>query len=136
MRRVEIIVAPTKFDEVQDALLDIGVDTMTLNEIKYVDPASRRREVFRGSAYVVNFVPKVRMEFVVEDAVVPQVIEAVRQTLEDAGADVTKVVVSEVSEVQHIRGGGRAERAHTGLRAPVRTAAAERRRPARVCPAS
>ena len=136
MKRVELLVLPAKFDEVKDALLEIGVDTMTLNEVKYVNPGSRRREVFRGSAYAVDFVLKVRMELVVEDAVIPQVLNAVKKALEGPRAHVTRIVVSEVSEVLQIETHGRAERKRIGLPAPVHVAVAKQCRALRLCPAS
>src|SRR5271166_6170274 len=102
MKRVEVLLPPAVFDEVKDALLDIGVDSMTLSEVKHIDPGTRRREVFRGSTYVVDFALRVRMDLVVNDAIVPRIVDEVTKVLERAGTEATEVVVSEVVEVVRI----------------------------------
>jgi nitrogen regulatory protein P-II 1 len=102
MKRIEILVPPAQFEPAKDALLGIGVDSMTLAEVKHLDPASRRREVFRGSAYVVDYVLRVKMDLVVHDPIVPRILEVLGKVLEEAGPDVTKVVVSEVVDVVYV----------------------------------
>ena len=77
MKKVEAIIKPFKLDEVKEALAEIGVQGMTVTEVKGFGRTGGKKEVYRGSAYVVDFVPKVKLEFIVKDDQVHQVIEAV-----------------------------------------------------------
>jgi nitrogen regulatory protein P-II 1 len=103
MRRVEVILPPSKLDEIKDALADIGVDSMTLGEVRVIDPANRRREVYRGEAYVVDFTLKVKMELVVQDDVVAGILEVLKNLLGIAEADEARMLVSQVVEVVRVR---------------------------------
>jgi nitrogen regulatory protein P-II 1 len=103
MRRVEVLLPPAKLDEIKDALADIGVDSMTLGEVRVVDPASRRREVYRGSAYVVDFTLKVKMELVVQDDVVSGILEVLKNLLGIGEAAEARMLVSHVVEVVRVR---------------------------------
>jgi nitrogen regulatory protein P-II 1 len=105
MRRVEALLPPAKLDEVKEALAEIGVHGMTLSETKVVDPAHGRREVYRGSAYVVDFVPKVKMELVVGDGIVSGVLVVLRKALGVEEAEETTVLLSEVAVVRFGRAG-------------------------------
>jgi nitrogen regulatory protein P-II 1 len=109
MKRIEILVPPAQFEQAKDALLGIGVDSMTLAEVKHLDPGTRRREVFRGSAYVVDYVLRVKMDLVVHDPIVPRILQELARVLDDGGSDMTKVVVSEVVDVVRIPSSGRRE---------------------------
>ena len=111
MRRLEILLPPAKLDEVRESLASIGVHSMTLAEVKVVDPASRRSEVFRGSEYVVDFALKVKMGLLVQDGLLPGILDALRSSLEADRADETEVLLSEVVEVVRLRPG--AERSLT-----------------------
>ena len=98
MRRIEVHLPPARFDELRDALADIGIDTMTLSEIKFVDPANRRREVYRGAAYVVDFALKVKVDLVVDDTVVPGVLRDSWIVLEAASWFLTAQIVFQVAD--------------------------------------
>jgi nitrogen regulatory protein P-II 1 len=113
MRRVEVLLPPGKLDEVREALAAIGVDRMTLGEVMVVDPASRRREVFRGSSYVVDFSPKVKMELVVDDHLLAPIFAVLRSALEIAEADEARAILSEVVEVVRVRTARRGAEART-----------------------
>src|SRR5947207_22576 len=76
MKKVEAIVKPFKLDEVKDALGEIGIQGMTVSEVKGFGRTGGKKEVYRGSAYVVDFVPKVKIEVVIADGQVKQVIAA------------------------------------------------------------
>src|SRR5678810_958700 len=76
MKKVEAIVKPFKLDEVKDALAEVGIQGMTVTEVKGFGRTGGKKEVYRGSAYVVDFVPKVKIEVVVPDGLVHQVLEA------------------------------------------------------------
>src|SRR6201991_4638205 len=79
MKKVEAIIKPFKLDEVKDALSEVGVKGMTVTEVKGFGRTGGKREVYRGSAYVVDFVPKVKIEVVVPDALVAGVLEAIER---------------------------------------------------------
>jgi nitrogen regulatory protein PII len=102
MKRIEALLPPAELDEVRETLADLGVHSLTLSEVKSVDPSSRRREVYRGSTYVVDFALRVKMELVVRDALVPAVLEGLRRALTRAGVGESTVLVSEVLEIVHI----------------------------------
>src|ERR1019366_9648514 len=107
MRRVEVLLPPAKLDEVRESLAAIGVDSMTLAEVKVVDPASRRSEVFRGSNYVVDFALKVKMGLLVQEGLLPGVLDALRTSLGPAECDETEVLLSEVVEIVRLRAGAK-----------------------------
>ena len=72
MKKVEAIIKPFKLDEVKDALGEVGIQGMTVTEVKGFGRTGGKKEVYRGSAYVVDFVPKVKVEVVVSDSMVAQ----------------------------------------------------------------
>ena len=77
MKKIEAIIKPFKLDDVKDRLREIGVQGMTVYEVKGFGRTGGKKEVYRGSAYVVDFVPKVRIEIVVKDEIVRDVVEAI-----------------------------------------------------------
>src|SRR6266852_5486190 len=77
MKKIEAIIKPFKLDEVKEALCAVGVQGMTVTEVKGFGRTGGKKEVYRGSAYVVDFVPKVKIEIIVKDDLVHQVIEAI-----------------------------------------------------------
>ena len=111
MKKVEAIIKPFKLDEVKDALGEIGVQGMTVTEVKGFGRTGGKREVYRGSAYVVDFVPKVKVEVVVPDDLVAQLIEAVEGAAKTGRIGDGKIFVSPVEEAVRIRTGERGEEA-------------------------
>jgi nitrogen regulatory protein P-II 1 len=109
MKKVEAIIKPFKLDEVKEALGELGVQGMTVTEVKGFGRTGGKREVYRGSAYVVDFVPKVKIEVVVPDAVVVQVIDAVEKAAKTGRIGDGKIFVSSVEEAIRIRTGERGE---------------------------
>ena len=79
MKKIEAIIKPFKLDEVKDRLREVGVQGMTVTEVKGFGRTGGKKEVYRGSAYVVDFVPKVKIEIVVKDDIVHDVVEAIRR---------------------------------------------------------
>ena len=73
MKKVEAIIKPFKLDEVKDALSEVGIQGMTVTEVKGFGRTGGKKEVYRGSAYVVDFVPKVKLEIVVAEEQLKQV---------------------------------------------------------------
>jgi nitrogen regulatory protein P-II 1 len=111
MKRVEAIIKPSKLDEVKDALSEIGVQAMTVSEVKGFGRTGGRKEVFRGTAYVVDFVTKVRVEIVVPDDVVSGVLDVVERTVRTGKLGDGKIFVFDVQEAVRIRTGERGEHA-------------------------
>src|SRR5580693_2328325 len=111
MKRVEAIIKPSKLDEVKDALSEIGVQAMTVSEVKGFGRTGGRKEVFRGTAYTVDFVTKVRIEIVVPDDVVSGVLDVVERTVRTGKLGDGKIFVFDVQEAVRIRTGERGEHA-------------------------
>lgn len=109
MKKVEAIIKPFKLDEVKDALSEVGVRGMTVSEVKGFGRTGGKKEVYRGSAYVVDFVPKVKVEVVVPDALVAGVLEAIEKTAKTGRIGDGKVFVTNVEEALRIRTGERGE---------------------------
>ena len=109
MKKVEAIIKPFKLDEVKDALAEVGIKGMTVTEVKGFGRTGGKREVYRGSAYVVDFVPKVKIEVVVSDAQVSQVIETIQQAAKTGRIGDGKIFVSSVEEAVRIRTGERGQ---------------------------
>ena len=109
MKKVEAIIKPFKLDEVKDALGEIGVQGMTVTEVKGFGRTGGKREVYRGSAYVVDFVPKVKVEVVVPDELVVRILEAVEKAAKTGRIGDGKIFVTPVEEAVRIRTGERGE---------------------------
>jgi nitrogen regulatory protein P-II 1 len=109
MKKVEAIIKPFKLDEVKDALGEAGIKGMTVTEVKGFGRTGGKREVYRGSAYVVDFVPKVKIEIVVPDAIVANVIEAIERAGKTGRIGDGKIFVTNVEEAVRIRTGERGE---------------------------
>lgn len=107
MKRVEAIIKPFKLDEVKDALAEVGVQGMTVTEVKGFGRTGGRKEVYRGSAYVVDFVPKVKVEVVVPDEQVASVIDAIQRSAHTGRIGDGKIFVIPIEEAVRIRTGER-----------------------------
>ena len=111
MKKVEAIIRPFKLDEVKESLADIGVQGMTVTEVKGFGRTGGKKEVYRGSAYVVDFVPKVKVEVVVADQLVRQVVDAILAAAQTGRIGDGKIFVCSVDEVIRIRTGEEGEAA-------------------------
>jgi nitrogen regulatory protein P-II 1 len=109
MKKVEAIIKPFKLDEVKDALAEVGIKGMTVTEVKGFGRTGGKREVYRGSAYVVDFVPKVKIEVVVPDALVVGVLEAIERSAKTGRIGDGKIFVYALEEAVRIRTGERGE---------------------------
>jgi nitrogen regulatory protein P-II 1 len=107
MKRIEAIIKPHKLDEVKDQLRRVGVAGMTVCEVKGFGRTGGKREVYRGSAYIVDFVLKVRIEIVVEDTLASGVVEAILAGARTGKIGDGKIFVTPVDEVIRIRTGER-----------------------------
>jgi nitrogen regulatory protein P-II 1 len=105
MKRIEAIVRPSKLDEIKEALSELGIKGMTVTEVKGFGRTRGRREVYRGSAYVVDFLPKILVEVVVPEDLAAAVLEAVQRTAKTGKIGDGKIFVSDVLEAVRIRTG-------------------------------
>jgi nitrogen regulatory protein P-II 1 len=103
MKKVEAIIKPFKLDEVKDRLRELGVSGMTVYEVKGFGRTGGKTEVYRGSAYVVDFVPKVRVEIAVKDSMVSDVVAAITGAAKTGKIGDGKVFVLPLEGVVRIR---------------------------------
>ncbi|MEM8590831.1 MAG: P-II family nitrogen regulator [Pseudomonadota bacterium] len=105
MKKLEAIIKPFKLDEVKEALHDVGIKGITVTEAKGFGRQKGHTELYRGAEYVVDFLPKVKVEVVLDDAIVEQAIEAVQQAAHTGRIGDGKIFVSSIDEVVRIRTG-------------------------------
>jgi len=105
MKKVETIIKPFKLEDVKDALAEIGITGMTVSEVKGYGRQKGHSELYRGAEYVVDFLPKVKMEMVVDDAAVDQVVNTIVEAARTGKIGDGKVFVSEIGSVVRIRTG-------------------------------
>jgi nitrogen regulatory protein P-II 1 len=107
MKKIEAIVKPFKLDEVKNALTKIGVQGMTVSEVKGFGRQRGHTEVYRGAEYTIDFVPKSKIELIVVDELVTQVIETIERAAKTGKIGDGKIFLSSVDEVIRIRTGER-----------------------------
>jgi nitrogen regulatory protein P-II 1 len=105
MKKVEAIIKPFKLDEVKESLSEIGIEGMTVTEVKGFGRTGGKKEVYRGSAYVVDFVPKVKLEIIVAEENVRQVVGVITEAARTGRIGDGKIFVTPVEEVIRIRTG-------------------------------
>ena len=111
MKKIEAIVKPFKLDEVREALSELGVTGLTVTEVKGFGRQKGHTELYRGAEYVVDFLPKVKVEVIVGDAIVEQAIEAIVKAARTGKIGDGKIFVTGVEEVIRIRTGESGEAA-------------------------
>jgi len=105
MKKIEAIIKPFKLDELKDALNDIGIVGMTISEVRGFGRQKGHKELFRGSEYVIDLLPKVKIEVVVNDDIADQVIETIMKTARTGNIGDGKIFVSSLDAVYRIRTG-------------------------------
>ena len=105
MKMVTAIVKPFKLDEVREALSNIGVQGVTVTEVKGFGRQKGHTELYRGAEYVVDFLPKVKIEAAIDDAIVDRVIEAIENAARTGKIGDGKIFVSVLEQVVRIRTG-------------------------------
>ncbi|MEZ0224698.1 MAG: P-II family nitrogen regulator [Alphaproteobacteria bacterium] len=111
MKKIEAIIKPFKLDEVKEALHDVGVQGMTVTEVRGFGRQKGHTELYRGAEYVVDFLPKVKIEVVVENGQVDDVIEAITQAARTGRIGDGKIFVTPVENVIRVRTGERGKEA-------------------------
>jgi len=109
MKKIEAIIKPFKLDEVKTALKEIDIQGMTVTEVKGFGRTGGKSEIYRGSAYVVDFVPKIKVEIVVPDNMVQQVMDAILVSAKTGRIGDGKIFVVAVEEAVRIRTGEKGE---------------------------
>jgi nitrogen regulatory protein P-II 1 len=105
VKKVEAIIKPFKLDDVKEALQELGLQGMTVTEVKGYGRQKGHTELYRGAEYVVDFLPKLKVEMVVKDDMLDAVLEAIQEAARTGRIGDGKIFVSEVSQVIRIRTG-------------------------------
>ncbi len=114
MKKIEAIIKPFKLEDVKEALSEVGVEGMTVVEVKGFGRQKGHTEIYRGSEYTVDFLPKVKIEVVVEDDRCDAVLDAIVKSANTGKIGDGKVFVSEVLEAVRIRTGEKGNEAISG----------------------
>jgi nitrogen regulatory protein P-II 1 len=107
MKKIEAIIKPFKLDEVKDALHEVGIKGITVTEAKGFGRQKGHTELYRGAEYVVDFLPKVKVEVVLEDSLVERAVEAIQQAAHTGRIGDGKIFITTIDEVIRIRTGER-----------------------------
>lgn len=109
MRKIEAIIKPFKLDEVKDKLNEIGIQGITVSEVKGFGRQKGHTELYRGAEYVVDFLPKIKLEIVVSDELTDKVVEAIVSSAQTGRIGDGKIFVFPIDEVVRIRTGEKGE---------------------------
>ena len=107
MKKIEAIIKPFKLEDIKDALSTLSVEGMTVTEVKGFGRQKGHKEIYRGAEYVVDFLPKVKVEIVIDDGKVDQVVNAIREAAHTGKIGDGKIFVTSVEEAVRIRTGER-----------------------------
>jgi nitrogen regulatory protein P-II 1 len=105
MKKIEAIIKPFKLDEVKEAILQLGVSGMTITEVKGFGRQKGHKEIYRGAEYVVDFLPKIKIEVVVSTNMVARVIEAIKTNANTGQIGDGKIFILPVEKAVRIRTG-------------------------------
>ena len=105
MKKIEAIIKPFKLDEVKEALQDLGIQGMTITEVKGFGRQKGHTELYRGAEYVVDFLPKIKIEIVVGDELVPKLVETIKKAAHTGKIGDGKIFIYPVEEIVRIRTG-------------------------------
>lgn len=105
LKKIEAIIRPFKLDDVVDSLSQIGVEGVTVSEVRGFGRQKGRTEIYKGAEYVVDFIPKIKIEIVVSEGLVHSVIESIRKTAHSGKIGDGKIFVTPVEKAVRIRTG-------------------------------
>ena len=105
MKKIEAIIKPFKVDEVKEALNLVGVMGLTVSEVKGYGRQRGHTELYRGAEYAIDFLPKIKIEVIIEDSMIDQVVEAIQAKAQNGRIGDGKIFVYDISEVIRIRTG-------------------------------
>lgn len=109
MKKIEAIIKPFKLDEVKDAINAIGVQGMTVIEVKGFGRQKGHTELYRGAEYVIDFIPKIKIELVVADNIVEKVIDTIEKTAKTGKIGDGKIFIYNIEDALRIRTGERGD---------------------------
>ena len=105
MKKLDLIIRPHKLDEVKEALTSIGVQGMTVTEVKGFGRQKGKTEMYRGSEYSITFLPKVRLEVLIPDSMLEQTMKAASEAARTGRIGDGKIMVTDIQDVMRIRTG-------------------------------
>ncbi len=105
MKKIEAIIKPFKLDDVKEALNEIGIQGMTIIEVKGYGRQKGHKEIYRGAEYIVDFIPKIKIEIVVEAERADQVMEKIREAASTGKIGDGKIFASQIEEAIRVRTG-------------------------------
>ncbi|MFO7714669.1 P-II family nitrogen regulator [Desulfosarcina sp.] len=105
MKKIEAIIKPFKLDDVKEALNEIGIQGMTISEVKGYGRQKGHKEIYRGAEYVVDFIPKIKIEIIVDTERAAQVVDAIQKAANTGKIGDGKIFVFSVEEVIRVRTG-------------------------------
>ncbi len=105
MKKIEAIIKPFKLDDVKEALNEIGIQGMTISEVKGYGRQKGHKEIYRGAEYVVDFIPKVKIEIVLDSDIADQAVETIRKAANTGKIGDGKIFVFSVDQVMRMRTG-------------------------------
>ncbi len=111
MKKIESVIKPFKLDEVKDALNEIGVQGMTVTEVKGFGRQKGHTELYRGAEYVVDFIPKIKIEIVTSDELATKVVDAIERSAKTGKIGDGKIFIYSIEDVIRIRTGERGDTA-------------------------
>ncbi|MEE9524072.1 MAG: P-II family nitrogen regulator [Thermodesulfovibrionales bacterium] len=111
MKKLEAIIKPFKLDEVKDALSRIGIQGMTVSEVKGFGRQKGHTELYRGAEYVIDFIPKIKIEIVLPDNIVQEVINIIEKTAKTGKIGDGKIFISKIEDAVRLRTGERGDAA-------------------------
>ncbi|RJP58189.1 MAG: P-II family nitrogen regulator [Deltaproteobacteria bacterium] len=111
MKKIEAIIKPFKLDEVKEKLMEIGAQGMTVSEVKGFGRQKGHTEIYRGAEYVIDFVPKIKIEIVIEDNLASKVVETIEKSARTGKIGDGKIFIMQMEEAIRIRTGERREEA-------------------------
>jgi len=111
MKKIEAIIKPFKLDQVKDALAELGIQGMTVSEVRGFGRQKGHKEIYRGAEYRIDFVPKAKIEVVVDDTLLRQAVEAITAAARTGQIGDGKIFIIPVEEALRIRTGERGEAA-------------------------
>jgi nitrogen regulatory protein P-II 1 len=105
MKKIEAIIKPFKLDDVKEALNEIGIQGMTISEVKGYGRQKGHKEIYRGAEYVVDFIPKLKIEIVVDDAQAEETVETIRNAANTGKIGDGKIFILPVEQALRVRTG-------------------------------
>ncbi len=105
MKKIEAIIKPFKLDDVKDAILELGISGMTITEVKGFGRQKGHKEIYRGAEYVVDFLPKIKIETIVSTEMLPRVVEAIKENAYTGQIGDGKIFIIPVEKAIRIRTG-------------------------------